>query len=99
MGSSNNTTVTKTVTVAKPANFKFQGADFWIKPSAAPEVHLAEQGSDPHAIVIPIDWEWPVEFTKITEAYPQFAGFAEDPTQNKDWYLYPTKEEGKIFTK
>ncbi|MBP5338872.1 MAG: DUF4842 domain-containing protein [Prevotella sp.] len=97
IGSSNNTTSVKTVTIETPDNFSFQNTDFWIKPSAAPEVHLAEQGSDPHAIVIPTDWDWPTEFTRITVAYPEFAGFAEDPSQNQDWYLYPSKEEGKIF--
>ena len=97
VGSSNNVSIIKKVTIDKPEGFTFQGADFWIKPSAAPEVHLAEQGYDPHAIVIPADWAWPTEFTKITEAYPNFQFFAANPSLSKDWYLYPTNEEGKIY--
>lgn len=97
IGSTNNINTVKKVTIEKPLGFSFQGADFWIKPSAASEVHMAEVGADPHAIAIPADWAWPTEFTKITDAYPHFAGFAANPSQNQDWYKYPTNVEGKIY--
>ena len=78
-----------TVTIAKPANFSFETADFWIQTPYM-EVHVAKQGEDPHGIVVPGDWKWPREWQCIKDAYPNFVEFAKDAaTTNKTikkWY-------------
>jgi len=48
----------------------------------------------PWALNLPVDWHHPLERVEITEAYPEFAAWAESGgTENKDWYLRadPTK--------
>ena len=38
--------------------------------------------------MIPGNWRWPLEWTPVKEAYPDFVGFAADATHqtNADWY-------------
>ena len=76
-----------TETINKPDDFDPASFDIWIK-SPEKNIHLAEQGEDPHAIMVPADWKWPLEWTPVTEAYPDFVGFAADETHetNTDWY-------------
>ena len=77
--------------IKTPANFSFADADFWIdSPSVIGGVHIAKRGQDPHGIVIPSDWEWPIEYVCIKEAYPNFVEFAKDASTTdetvKGWY-------------
>ena len=55
----------------------------------------AVTGSAPQALIIPGQWAWPTERTNITVAYPDFATWVKDVTNN-DWYTNPTTESGKI---
>lgn len=87
---------TVTATVTKPAGFTFAYADFWIESLAVPAgVHIAREGEDPHGVVIPEDWAWPVEYVCIKDAYPDFAKFAEDASTTdenvKKWYQTPVE--------
>ena len=90
---------TITATIAKPTGFSFGTADFWIQ-SPKGNIHIAGQGEDPHGVAIPKDWQWPTEWTRITEAYPNFATFATDATDTSDevikWYDYPVAD--KVFS-
>ena len=64
------------------------------------DVKMAQKGEDPHAIMIPCDFAYPVEKTCIKNAYTQFNTWGEDPVTSTDWYLSPV--EGKVmnaFTK
>ncbi len=48
----------------------------------------------PWALNLPVDWHHPMEHIEITDAYPEFAAWAESGgTEHKDWYLHadPTK--------
>ena len=86
--------------VHRPSTVTLGNLDIYIKSPEKPDgIKLAEQGEDPHAIVIPCDWYWPNEWTSIKDAYPDFVGFAADPTHqtNTDWYKNPT--EGKVYGK
>lgn len=83
--------------INKPEGFTFGDADFWID-SPEGEIHVAKTGQDPHGIIVPGDWAWPIEFTSIKEAYPQFSQYFIDGGVNEeyeDWYNYPA--EGKVF--
>ena len=85
-----------TETINKPDDFDPASFDIWIK-SPEKNIHLAEQGEDPHAIMVPADWKWPLEWTPVTEAYPDFVGFAADETHetNTDWY--ENCDESKVY--
>lgn len=84
-----------TTTIDKPSNFTFATADFWIK-SPEGNIHVATSGQDPHGVVIPGDWQWPMEWVCIKDAYPNFVGFAADDTHstNVEWYNYP---DGNVY--
>lgn len=42
----------------------------------------------PWALLIPIEWQWPIERKELVAAYPKFAEFAESGGENnQDWYL------------
>ena len=80
-----------TTTIATPANFEFGTADFWISSPLVPAgVHIAKAGQDPHGVVIPADWAWPVEYCCIKDAYPNFIEFAKDASTTDEtilgWY-------------
>lgn len=95
-----------TTTITTPKNFKFADADFWIESPRVPGgVHIAKAGQDPHGVVIPDDWQWPVEFVSIKDAYPNFIEFAKDAsTQDaevKGWYKRTANNPvaGKVYIK
>lgn len=52
-------------------------------------------------IMLPIgNFKYPVESVKIEDAYPQFKSWATSAGANdKTWYLAPTTESGKVYTK
>ena len=64
-------------------------------------IHVSTTGKDyvfpnndayPHAVMIPVDWRWPTERTRVTEAYPKFVNWATstaDPRADSDWYNSP----------
>ena len=64
------------------------------------DVKMSQKGEDPHGIMIPSDFAYPVEKTCIKNAYTQFNTWGENPVTSTDWYLSPV--EGKVmnaFTK
>ena len=94
-------------TVKKPAGFDFQTCSFVLGAKVRKEMlgayeqdyymlHVSAAGTDPHGIVIPGKWQWPVERMRVTEAYPDFGKWASDHTQAKDWYKRP--EQGKVVS-
>lgn len=55
----------------------------------------------PYAIMIPMDWKWPTERTRVTDAYPNFITWAQtDKTQRtaamNEWYKTPVS--GKVMS-
>ena len=51
-------------------------------------VELSKQGEYPLVIIVPQDFEYPMERTSITGAYKQFLEWAHDVTASKDWYIH-----------
>lgn len=86
-----------TETINKPDNFDPYTFDIWIKSPEKAQIKLAEQGEDPHAIMVPGDWKWPTEWTPIKEAYPDFVGFAADETHNTNTDWYNNCVESKVY--
>ena len=44
-------------------------------------------GEPPYAIIVPIDFKYPLETMSITAAYPDFIIWAKDATRPGNWYL------------
>ena len=84
----------QTTTINKPSGFTFATADFWIL-SPEGKIHVATNGQDPHGVVIPGYWAWPLEWVCVKEAYPDFVGFAADSQHqtNIDWYKNPDNDK------
>ena len=83
--------------IDKPDGFTFGRAEFWLE-SPEGEIHVATEGQDPHGIIVPGDWKWPVEYLPITEAYPEFSLYFIEGGVNEDyadWYKHPA--EGKVY--
>ena len=83
--------------IDKPEGFTFGRAEFWLE-SPEGEIHVATEGQDPHGIIVPGDWKWPVEYLPITEAYPEFSLYFIEGGVNEDyadWYKHPA--EGKVY--
>ena len=57
------------------------------------DVKMAQQGEDPHAIMVPCDFAYPVENHCIKGAYKQFNNWGQNPVNSTDWYLYPESNE------
>ena len=81
---------------------------FSVMSNGMPEVPFspAYKGYAPYIIAIPAyytedgssekkPFRWPAECIPIFEAYPEFAGWAADHTQNVNWYKHPV--EGKVI--
>ena len=58
-------------------------------------VKMAQAGEPPYAIIVPGDFDYPVERVSIINAYKKFINWAQDMTVDKDWYTYP--EEGLVY--
>ena len=50
------------------------------------EITLAGLGDDPHAIVVPSNFEYPKEKTRISVAYPLFSNWAQKATSDRMWF-------------
>ena len=94
-GNSISGVATQKCTVDAPANWN---GEFESLPVS---IHVSTTGKDyvfpntdayPHAVMIPVDWRWPTERTRVTEAYPKFVNWATstaDPRADSDWYNSP----------
>ena len=58
-------------------------------------VKLSTKGQDPHGIMIPFDFKYPVEKVRINEAYKEFNNWGSNPVLSTNWYTKP--ESGKVY--
>ena len=64
---------------------------------------MAKKGEDPHGIMLPYDFKYPLEKVCIKDAYKDFNNwFNKDPKKDKsvvetNWYTKPVN--GKVYTK
>jgi hypothetical protein len=56
------------------------------------DITLAGQGEDPHAIVVPSNFEYPREKTRISVAYPLFCNWAQNAEQDRMWFTLCEEE-------
>lgn len=88
------------VTVTKTVGAEFKLAD----PSTAPyiydatkgqEVRMSKIGEDPHGIMIPNDFKYPLEKVCIKNAYLEFNNWGQNSVTSTDWYTKPVS--GKVY--
>lgn len=81
-------TVTETVVV--PTTFSFKhNAPTVENRTGGYEVKIATKGEDPHAIMIPYDFLWPIEKIRINIAYLRFNEWGENSVLSTEWYTEP----------
>jgi len=84
------------ITVNK--NFSFLDAStqpYIVDVTVDNTVKLATIGQDPHAIMIPYDFKWPLERICIKYAYTQFNSWGANKIVSTDWYKYPEYDKIK----
>ena len=88
------------VTVTKDVGKEFKLAD----PSTAPyiydatkgqEVKMSKIGEDPHGIMIPGDFKYPLEKVCIKNAYLEFNNWGQNSVTSTKWYTKPVP--GKVY--
>ena len=90
------------VTVQKTVNKDFSLLDSKNQPYIYDKttdltVKLSTKGQDPHGIMIPYDFKYPIEKTCIKDAYTEFNSWGANPVLSTKWYTNPV--EGKVYTK
>ena len=58
-------------------------------------IYLSRLGEDPHGIMIPYDFKYPLERVCIKDAYSRFNSWGKNSVTSTDWYKFPV--EGKVF--
>lgn len=79
-------------------NFSFLDAStqpYIIDTTEPATIKIATVGQDPHAIMIPYDFKWPLEQICIKYAYPQFNSWGANKIVSTDWYKYPESDKIK----
>jgi LruC domain-containing protein len=55
-----------------------------------------EAGKAPQVIVLPNDWQWPIERVKMTEAYPDFGNWS---ANSDDYKWIENKVSSKLIAR
>ena len=54
-------------------------------------IKLSRKGEDPHGIMIPYDFRYPLEKVCVKNAYLQFNSWGENMVESTDWFKYPVE--------
>ena len=60
-------------------------------------ISLSLEGQDPHGVLIPIEFEWPLERVSVKDAYAKFVEWAREISLYENWYVDP--ETDKVYNK
>ena len=60
-------------------------------------IYMSKIGEDPHGIMIPNDFSYPLEKVCIKDAYEGFNNWGKNLINSTDWYKHPVN--GKVYTK
>ncbi len=74
---------------------QFLSQIYIVNQTTGEEIRVARQGEAPTAIIMPFDFEYPLEGVRITIAYEEFLKWASDVTGHTDWYNHVV--EDKVF--
>ena len=84
-----------TETIKVNSNFSFLNEEtqpYIVDISTGAVIKLAKRGEDPHGIMIPYDFKYPVERVCIKDAYPQFNSWGKNSVTSTEWYKFPNEE-------
>lgn len=94
--SKNKEPISEVITVDPSFSFTdFENQVYIYNKTQGYDVKMSQKGQDPHGIMIPYDFKYPIEKTCIKNAYTQFNSWGENPVSSTDWYLHP--EDGKVM--
>ncbi len=86
--------------ITVPDDFTFTDLENMVyiyNATTGKEVRLSKVGEDPHAILIPYDYQYPLEQVCIKDANTKFLEWGKAPSEdNSDWYVNGV--EGKVYT-
>lgn len=88
--------ITEMITVNE--NFSFLDEDtqpYIYNVSEGRVIKLSKKGEDPHGIMIPYDFKYPIEQTCIKDAYPEFNSWGQNRITSTYWYKKPN--ENRVF--
>lgn len=77
-------TVTKEFSIADPNT-----APYIYDKTTNVTIKLSKKGEDPHGIMIPNDFKYPLEKVCIKDAYTEFNNWGKNPVTSTDWYTKP----------
>ncbi len=84
-------------------NFSFSRPSdqpYIVNQTMGKEIHVSMKGEDPHGILVPCDWQYPLEKICVggvaNPAYKQFNNWGQGNVASTNWYYYP--EAGKVYT-
>lgn len=86
------------ITVTVNSDFSFLNADtqpYLYDMTTNKYIYLSKVGEDPHGIMIPYDFKYPLEKVCIKDAYSRFNSWGRNSVTSNDWYKFPI--EGKTF--
>ena len=81
-------TVTKTV----PSTFSFLDSTtdpYIFNKTTGKTIYLSRKGEDPHGIMIPNDFKYPLEKVCIKDAYLEFNNWGKNSVSSTKWYTNP----------
>ena len=88
--------VSEQIKVSKNFSFLDEATQpYIIDITTSNEVKLSKKGEDPHGIMIPCNFAYPLEKVCIKDAYLKFNNWGENAVTSTDWYKFP--EIGKTF--
>ena len=74
------------------SDFSFLDEDtqpYIINKTKGTEIRLSKKGEDPHGIMIPYDFKYPLEKICIKDAYSQFNSWGKMSITSNEWYKFP----------
>ena len=86
--------ITEEVTVSNDFSFLNESTQpYIVDRTTNTTVKLAKKGEDPHGIMIPYDFRYPLEKVCIKDAYSQFNSWGKNSITSTEWYKYPNLDK------
>ncbi len=98
--SSEKKVTTKTITKTVSNTFTFLDKNcqpYIYDKTTGKTIKLSEKGQDPHGIMIPSNFKYPLEKVCIKDAYKEFNNWGQNSVSYTDWYTKPVS--GKVYNK
>lgn len=91
-----NGAISEVVTVKESFSFLDEASQpYIVDKTIGITTRVSTIGQDPHGIMIPSDFRYPLEKICVKDAYKNFNNWGRSKVTSTDWYLYPT--EGKVW--